>query len=236
MDFYVYIHRRKTDGQIFYVGKGQGQRAWDTVSRNKFWHNVVKKHEHIVEIVSHGLQEWYAFELESELIFLYGRSDLNLGPLVNMTDGGDGASGSVRSEELRLRMSFANQGNKNPMFGVKGKNNPRTGTKHKLSAIEQMSKNRKGKCLKENNPYSSATKIVFLDDTKKCFSTNREAAQFLGVCDSTMTKWKKGKVKIPPKYSVKRIEYGSTPTQPSNNIARTNTFCAQNNGQFGKTV
>lgn len=26
-DFYVYIHRKATDGEIFYVGKGQGNRA-----------------------------------------------------------------------------------------------------------------------------------------------------------------------------------------------------------------
>lgn len=90
IDFYVYEHRRATTGEVFYVGKGLGRRAFSTKSRSSYWQNIAAKDGLIVNVVQDGLQEWAAFELEQDLIALHGRSDLGLGPLVNMTDGGDG--------------------------------------------------------------------------------------------------------------------------------------------------
>ena len=55
MDFYVYLHKKKTNGEVFYIGKGRGARAWHKHSRNKFWKSVVEKHGHIVELVFEGL-------------------------------------------------------------------------------------------------------------------------------------------------------------------------------------
>lgn len=98
MDFYVYVHKKKTTGEVFYVGKGRGRRAWDKHSRSDFWNYVVEKHGLIVEIVAQNLQEWYAYELETELILKYGRSDIGTGTLVNFTDGGEGASGLAQTE------------------------------------------------------------------------------------------------------------------------------------------
>ncbi len=102
-DFYVYAHRRATTGEIFYIGKGQGRRAFDSTGRNRHWHFVVKKHGFTVEIVQDGLQEFAAFELECDLIALYGRKDCGLGELVNYTDGGEGSAGTIQSEETRLK-------------------------------------------------------------------------------------------------------------------------------------
>ena len=68
LDYYVYIHRQRDSGEVFYVGKGRGRRAWSTYSRSKFWKSKVEKHGVIVEIVLNNIQEWYAFELEQELI------------------------------------------------------------------------------------------------------------------------------------------------------------------------
>jgi hypothetical protein len=99
--YYVYIHKKADTGDIFYVGKGCHGRAFSLDSRNPFWKNVVKKHGYTVEFIETGLQEWYAFELEKSLIDLYGRKDLGDGPLVNLTDGGDGASGHVWPDELK---------------------------------------------------------------------------------------------------------------------------------------
>ena len=39
-DFYVYIHKRQSDGIVFYVGKGRGKRAYYFHERNDHW----KKH------------------------------------------------------------------------------------------------------------------------------------------------------------------------------------------------
>ena len=93
MDFYVYLHRKKTTGEVFYVGKGKGKRAWDFVRRSDFWKHVENKHGVDVEIYQNNLQEWYAFELEKNLIALYGRVTDGKGSLVNLTDGGESPSG-----------------------------------------------------------------------------------------------------------------------------------------------
>lgn len=104
-DFYVYTHHKATTGEIFYVGKGQGRRAWDAAKnkRTAWWHSVARKHGVRVEIAQDGLQEWAAFELEQELIALHGRQDQNNGPLVNLSDGGEGASGATVTPELAIR-------------------------------------------------------------------------------------------------------------------------------------
>lgn len=100
-DFYVYLHRRLSNGEVFYVGKGYGSRSHSLKSRSRYWHSIVKKHGYTVEIVACGLQEWYAFELEQELIAYYGRKDCGYGQLCNLTDGGEGSSGHVWSDELK---------------------------------------------------------------------------------------------------------------------------------------
>src|SRR5574340_1057673 len=51
--FYTYVHLRKTDGKVFYVGKGQGSRAFFMHNRNAHWGRVVAKHGIEVVIVAH---------------------------------------------------------------------------------------------------------------------------------------------------------------------------------------
>lgn len=109
-NYYVYLHRNKTTGKVFYVGKGKCRRAWECANRSAFWKKTVRKYGHTVEIVLNNLQEWYAFELESELILKYGRRNNNTGCLVNLTDGGEGESGKVYTEEQRKRMSDSQKG------------------------------------------------------------------------------------------------------------------------------
>lgn len=107
-DFYVYTHHKATTGEIFYVGKGHGRRAWEKADRNPFWKRIVSKHGVVVKVAQDGLQEWAAFELECDLIALHGRRNLGDGSLVNLTDGGDGASGTVVGDETRAKLSATN--------------------------------------------------------------------------------------------------------------------------------
>jgi hypothetical protein len=104
-NYYVYVHRKKTNGDVFYVGKGKGNRAWLTTTRSLLWNRTKDKYGYIVEIVQNNLQEWYAFELEKELICKYGRKDNKTGILVNMSDGGEGPSGQLISEAQRKKLS-----------------------------------------------------------------------------------------------------------------------------------
>ena len=98
-DFYVYVHRKVSNGEVFYVGKGKLDRAWNKVARSRYWKAIASKHGFSVEIIQDGMQEWWAFELEIELIQKYGRENL-----CNLTDGGDGSSGHFHSEESIAKM------------------------------------------------------------------------------------------------------------------------------------
>jgi hypothetical protein len=106
-DFYVYLHRKASTGEVFYCGKGNAHRAWSNFGRSIHWKNIVKKHGYTIEILQDGLLEWAALELECQTIALYGRKDLGQGTLINLTDGGEGVSGFVASEELKKRIALA---------------------------------------------------------------------------------------------------------------------------------
>lgn len=91
--FYVYVHRRATDGSVFYVGKGKGRRAFWRSGRNEHWHYVANKHGYEVSFVAESLTECEAFQIERDTIAYYGRANL-----CNYTDGGDGCSGAKRTQ------------------------------------------------------------------------------------------------------------------------------------------
>lgn len=91
--FYVYLHRRKTDNSVFYIGKGKCARAWRGINhRSDHWVNIAKKNGVIVEIYISNISEVCAFTLEKVLISIYG-----VGNLCNISLGGDGVSGRCGS-------------------------------------------------------------------------------------------------------------------------------------------
>lgn len=64
--FCVYLHRKRDDLSVFYVGCGTHQRAHNLGlnSRNADWAQVVKHHGVVVEIVKDGLTKSQAEDLE----------------------------------------------------------------------------------------------------------------------------------------------------------------------------
>ncbi|TXI47643.1 MAG: hypothetical protein E6Q50_13280 [Lysobacter sp.] len=77
-DFYVYFHRDRA-GDIFYVGKGTGRRAW-SLDRHAAWKKYVAERlagYYSVEIHADGLTEQEAEELEDSLINHYGKQLIN---------------------------------------------------------------------------------------------------------------------------------------------------------------
>lgn len=104
-DFYVYVHRRASDGRVFYVGRGRKRRAWVKGRRTTHWQRVVQKHGLCVQIVVSGLDETCAFSIERMIIAKYGRSNL-----VNRTEGGEGTSGNVVTEEAKEHLRRVNTG------------------------------------------------------------------------------------------------------------------------------
>ena len=78
--------------------------------------NIINKTEYKIEVLFDNLTWNEACQIEQYLIKYYGRKDLKLGSLVNMTDGGDGTLGHIRiikplTDETRKRMSDAQKRN-----------------------------------------------------------------------------------------------------------------------------
>lgn len=134
---YVYLHKRASDGRVFYVGKGFGKRAWKKTQRSDWWKRIEAKHGRTVEIFMDGLQEWYAFELEAELIDFYGRENL-----CNLRDGGHG--GINPSEETRQKMSIARKGRKDSPETLEKKRLASLGRSPSMEARKKISASLKG--------------------------------------------------------------------------------------------
>lgn len=104
--YYVYFYLRE-DYTPYYVGKGKGDRSHK--HRNK---NDIKppKDKSRIIILHDNLTEVYAFILERYYIRWFGRKDNGTGILRNMTDGGEGSSGVIVSDETRKKLSIAGKG------------------------------------------------------------------------------------------------------------------------------
>lgn len=98
---YVYIHIKATDQMPFYVGKGQNKRAFNR-GRNRFWRHRAEKHGVIVEIAQDGMTRDQAILLEMWLIAKLRHEGHDL---CNLTDGGEGNTGYITSEETKAKQS-----------------------------------------------------------------------------------------------------------------------------------
>lgn len=140
----VYRHIRRDKNKPFYIGIGDEEsRAYEKKGRTRVWKNIAKK-GYEVEILFEDLTWEEACQKEREFIALYGRRDLGLGTLVNLTDGGEGTLGYKHTEETKEKCRTAASGKNNAMFGktrpdhsenMKGDKNPcygRVGNKHPM--------------------------------------------------------------------------------------------------------
>lgn len=187
-EFYTYIHYHEDWRNPFYVGKGlvKNNRAYNTKDRNIFWKNYVAKYgERKVKIIHHYNNESDAMIAEKALIGFFGRKDKRDGILVNLTDGGEGMAGHIKSKELRERMGLLRKGDKHPMYGKKhtdesrkkmsdkligllvgekngmfgrsGDLNPMYGKKHAPETVEKQRLDKIGKYDGEKNPFYGKT-------------------------------------------------------------------------------
>lgn len=88
--FYVYIHRRISDGTEFYVGKGKSVRGFSAFGRSSFWKKAAIKNGVDVTIVQEGMDEDCAYLLEQWLIAKLRHEGARL---VNICSGGTGSPG-----------------------------------------------------------------------------------------------------------------------------------------------
>ena len=134
--FYVYSWNRIRDsingiaGGPFYIGKGTGDRAF-----NK--DHVIKppKDKSRIIFLAENMNEADSLQLEMLLIYFYGRIDRGNGCLRNRTDGGQGVSGRILSEETKQKISRSNS-------------NPSDETRKRMSNINKGRKFPKEFCEK----------------------------------------------------------------------------------------
>jgi hypothetical protein len=106
--YYTYAYLRE-DGTPYYIGKGKGQRInqphGKPCSRPLLDRRIKLKT---------NLTEEDAFRHEEYMIAIFGRIDIGTGILYNKSDGGEGKSGLVHTQETRDKMSKAGKGKKKP--------------------------------------------------------------------------------------------------------------------------
>lgn len=76
-EYYVYEYYIEKSNEVFYVGKGRGNRAWRNV-RNHECEKVKSEHKWNVKIVKSGLKEDEALEIERQLIEKYRKEGVIL--------------------------------------------------------------------------------------------------------------------------------------------------------------
>jgi hypothetical protein len=132
---YLYLDPRKSgnynygsysfDYEPFYVGKGKCGRYKSHLKpkqleedNNKLKSNKIKKmirENNLMPIVikyKSDMGERESLDLEMDMIKCIGRKDKNLGPLTNLTDGGEGTSGYIMKEERKEKLRILHTGKK----------------------------------------------------------------------------------------------------------------------------
>ncbi len=139
--YYTYAYLRE-DGTPYYIGKGKGGRIY---SSNRTI-NSPKDKSRII-FLKQNITEEEAFKHEIYMISIFGRKDLGTGILYNMTNGGEGASGLIRSEETRKKISDGISGKNHPMYGKVGELHHGYGISRSDETKEKISNTLRGRTI-----------------------------------------------------------------------------------------
>lgn len=114
--YYVYALRRSDSKIPFYIGMGKNNRASShlkgedgnpTSHKNHTIKKAIREGVSIeIDYIKVGLSKEEALELEIQEIAKWGRADKGVGPLTNLTDGGDYNQDSFWTEERKIAKSI----------------------------------------------------------------------------------------------------------------------------------
>jgi hypothetical protein len=202
--YYVYV-LFDWCGTPRYVGKGTGnrwlhhERKTDVINilKNIFIEQTWIMLGEIPKIkIRENLTNEDAILTEITLIKAIGRADQQSGPLTNMTDGGDGISGYIHSQEAKHKISIAKIGHIPSLETRQLMSIARTGRKHSEESKYRMSLSKKGQQkTKEHrqNISKGLTGYKHSEDAKQNMSNSKKGNHYsLGRTHSEETKLKIG--------------------------------------------
>mgnify|MGYP002633299236 CR=1 FL=1 len=170
MKYYTYAYLRE-DRTPYYIGKGQGNRAYvkrygkGRARRPKNLNNII--------LLKQNLTEEEAFKHEIYMIAVFGRKDLGTGILHNRTDGGEGPSGHIPwnkgkgcDEDHKRNISIGRKGipSHRPGYSPSKETrekiaNAKVGRKHTEETCNKMSKTRMGHYVSPETTAKIAKKL-----------------------------------------------------------------------------
>lgn len=144
--YYVYLHIRNDNNEVFYVGKGKNHRAKSRVGRSEWWKRIVDKYGYTIEYIEKDLSEDDALDLEVELIKFYRECGYSL---CNLTDGGDGTSGLRHTDATKEKIRQAATGRKQSEETRRKVNAAQKGLKRSEEFCKHLSLVKTGKKVSE---------------------------------------------------------------------------------------
>ena len=171
--YYTYAYLRE-DKTPYYIGKGKGKRIYNKTNGDI---RPPKDKSRII-FLKKNLTEEEAFEHEKYMIVVFGRKDIGTGVLRNRTDGGEGASGVLVSEETRKKLSEMRVGEKNPNYGKEMTEEQRQKISEKRKGIK-LSEEHKDKIRQKmiGNTWNVGRKLS--DETKQKVGEAQKGNQYM---------------------------------------------------------
>lgn len=133
---FVYLHKRKDNNDIFYVGISNNKnRAFEKKKnrRNTYWYNFIQKHEFYVDFTHKDVCWEEACVIEKYLIMFYREYSNSL---CNITDGGEGTIGYKVSEDLKLKYKKLYTGKKRTQEVIQKMKKPKKNNTNSLKGIK----------------------------------------------------------------------------------------------------
>jgi hypothetical protein len=200
--FYTYAYLRE-DRTPYYIGKGSGKRVFSSnraINRPKDKSRII--------FLKQNLTEEEAFKHEIYMIAIFGRKDLGTGILHNRTNGGEGASGTIKSEETRRKIGEAKKGKNNPQYGKRGKNCHNYGKSPSEETRKKMSERQKGE---KNHNYEKSPS----EETRKKMSEAQrgENNAMYGKSRSEESRRKQSEARKGKYSGEKHYLYGKSPSE-----------------------
>ena len=180
MYYYTYAFLRE-DRTPYYIGKGKGNRAY----RRRDKGIKPPKDKSKILILKQNLTEEESFRHEVYMIAVFGRKDLGTGILHNRTNGGDGVSGAVVSDETRRKMSEALKGKPRSKEIRRKISEAHKGKTHSEKSRRNMSESQKGKTFSEETKRK-------LSESQKGKSRSEESKRKLSEANKGRKWWNDG--------------------------------------------